>query len=130
MKPSVVMLMTGETVVTNLQEVFKGEGEDKRGVCLMMAHPFKLDLVSKPTDEPSKEVQVQFTRWMPFSSEYQYKIPYDAVLTIGEPEESLRKAYEAKVEAAEKKIEEAKNPKPETKSIWASDVSVAGVAMG
>lgn len=124
MKPSIVMLMTGDTVVTNLQEIFRGEGEDKKGVCLMMSHPYKLDLL--PGSDASAGIQVQFTRWMPFSVEYQYKIPYDAVLTIGEPEESLKKAYEDKVKQAEQKIEEAKKPQQPT---YASDVSYAGVGM-
>lgn len=129
MKPSVVLLTTGETVVTNLQEVFRGEGEDKKGLCLLLNHPYKLDLIA--SEEDSTNVQVKFTKWMPFSGEIQFKIPYDTVITIGEPEQSLKEAFERKVKAAEEKIEAAKKAKEEEhQPIYASDVSIAGVGMG
>lgn len=129
MKPSVVMLSTGETIVTNLQEIFRGEGEDKKGLCLLLNHPYKLDLIS--TDDDPTNVQVKFTKWMPFSSEVQFKVPYDTVLTIGEPEKSLKEAFERKVKAAEEKIEALKKAKEEAEQpVYASDVSVAGVGMG
>lgn len=126
MKPSIVLLNTGETVITNLQEVFRGEGDDKKGVCLLMSHPYKLDIIQQEDMSSVTDVQVQFTRWMAFSSEYQFKIPYDSVITIGAPEPSLKKAYENKVKAAEKKIEDAKKKE---EPLYASDVSVVGVGV-
>ena len=105
----------------------EGEGDDKttKGICLKLSHPYKLDLL--PQNPDSSDVSVQFTRWMPFSSEYEFKIPYTAVVTLGEVEKNVLKAYEAKVEAAEKKIEEANKP---AEHVYASDVSVVGAGMG
>lgn len=124
MKPSTLMLSTGDTLIANLQEVFRGEGEDKKGLCLQVEHPYLLELV--PTDN-TNDVQVKFTRWMAFSSEYKFKLPYGSILTIGEPQSDILKAYERKVEAAENKIAEAKKP---AEPVYSSDVTVVGAGMG
>lgn len=130
MKVSVVVLKTGETVITNLQEVYQGDGDDKKGICLMMTHPYKLDLYqSKKKEKPflrENEVQVQFTRWCAFSKDYQFKIPYDCIMTIGEPEDSLKQAFENKVEIAEAKIK-ANQVKEEY--TYSSDVTVVGAGV-
>ena len=42
MAVSVVTLKTGDRVITELKEIFDGEGEDKRGVCLLMEDPYVL----------------------------------------------------------------------------------------
>lgn len=125
MKAHVVMLSSGDTVICNLVELSQGEGEDKRGLCLEMTHPYKLEFVDSVE---SKEVQVKFTRWMAFSSEFKFKIPYSAVITLAEPEPNMLKVYEQKVDDAKKKIEDAK--KKSKPKVYASDVSVAGVGMG
>ena len=44
MAVSVVTLKTGDRVITELKEIFDGEGEDKRGVCLLMEDPYVLNL--------------------------------------------------------------------------------------
>lgn len=124
MKSSIVVLVNGDTVITNLQEVFKGEGDDKKAICLMMNHPYKVDIVSQKKKNKPEEVQVQFTKWCPYSKDFQYKIPYDSVVTIGAPEDGLRDAYEAKVKLAEEKMK-----KEEVVKEYASDVTVVGAGM-
>lgn len=124
MKASTLMLSTGDTLIAQLQEIFKGEGDNKKGLCLQVKHPYLLELVDVDTSEG---VQVKFTRWMAFSSEFEFKLPYGSVLTIGEPQSDILKAYEKKVETAEAKIKADSQP-PEP--VYASDVSVAGLGMG
>lgn len=128
MKASIVMMKTGETLIANLQEVFKGEGEDKRGICLLLNHPYTLDFHSPKKKEKvqlkDNEVQVQFVKWCPFSKDVQFKIPYDSVVTIGEPEDTLREAFERKVELAEEKMKV-----DEVKKEYASDVTVVGAGV-
>ena len=36
MAVSVVTLKTGERIITELKEIFDGEGDGKKGVCLLM----------------------------------------------------------------------------------------------
>lgn len=99
LNPSIVVLRTGEKVITILQEVFEGEGEDRKGVCLVMNYPYELELISVDNQENSEQdLQVKYTKWCPFSIDSQYRIPYDGILTIGVPDAGLAGAYLQKVE--------------------------------
>ena len=98
--PSVVVLKTGEKLITILQEVFEGEDEDRKGVCLVMNYPYELSLFSAPNEtDPEKDLSVKFSKWCPYSVETSFRIPYDGILTIGQPDPGLTQAYLAKVEA-------------------------------
>lgn len=101
LNPSVVVLKTGEKLITILQEAFEGEGEDKKGICLVMNYPYELSLISVPNEEdPEKDLQVKFSKWCPYSIETSFRIPYDGILTIGSPDPGLAQAYQAKVEVS------------------------------
>ena len=93
----IIVFKNGERVITTLQEVFEGEGEDRRGVCLMMTHPYILELVEAPGGG-DRDLQVKFSKWCPYSVDFQFRVPYDTVLAIGEPDTGLAQAYRAKVE--------------------------------
>ena len=41
--------------------------------------------------------QVKFSRWCPYSVDYQFKITYDSVTAIGIPDSGLEQAYRAKI---------------------------------
>lgn len=100
LNPSIVVLRTGEKVITILQEVFEGEGEDRKGVCLVMNYPYELELMMvENQDNPDQDLQVKYTKWCPYSIDSQYRIPYDGILTIGVPDGGLAAAYLQKVEA-------------------------------
>ena len=100
MAVSILTLKTGDRVIAELKEIFDGEGEDKKGVCLLMEEPYILNLEgSNPqylTEEYGMEYQIKFSKWNPYSSDWQFKIPYDGVLTISNPEDGLKEAYENK----------------------------------
>jgi len=101
MAVSVVTFKTGDRVITELKEVFDSEGEDKRGVCLIMQEPYVLNLDGgQPqylTEQYGMEYQVRFSKWNPFSPDTMFKIPYDVVMTISNPEPGLQSAYESKL---------------------------------
>jgi hypothetical protein len=102
MNPSIVILKTGEKLITVLQEVFEGQGEDKKGICLVMNHPYELTLINVPnTENPEQDLQVKYSKWCPYSTDVQFRIPYDGVLAIGQPDLGLASAYETKVKQAE-----------------------------
>ena len=98
MAEQIIVFKNGERVITQLQEVFEGEGDNKRGVCLLMSHPYILELVEMPKSETDRDLQVKFSKWCPYSVDYQFRIPYDSVMAIGEPDQGLAQAYLAKVE--------------------------------
>ena len=101
LNPSIVVLKTGEKLITILQEVFEGEDEDRKGVCLVMNFPYELSLFSAPNEtDPEKDLSVKFSKWCPYSVETSFRIPYDGILTIGQPDPGLTQAYMAKVESS------------------------------
>jgi len=102
MAVSVITLKTGDRVITDLKEAFEGEGEDRRGICLIMEEPYVLSLDTKGpqylTEQLGAEYQVRFSKWNPYSVDTMFKVPYDCVMTISNPEPGLQEAYEKKIE--------------------------------
>ena len=99
MAEQIIVFKNGERVITTLQEVFEGEGDDKRGVCLLMTHPYVLDLIEIPNADSEMNLQVKFSKWCPYSVDFQFRVPYDTVLAIGEPDTGLAQAYREKVDS-------------------------------
>lgn len=101
MAVSVITLKTGDRIITDLKEAFDGEGDDRKGICLLMEEPYVLNLDgSTPqylTESHGMEYQVRFSKWNPYSPDIMFKIPYDCIMTISNPEPGLQKAYETKI---------------------------------
>jgi hypothetical protein len=101
MAVSIVTLKTGDRIITELKEAFDGEGEDKRGVCLIMEDPYILNLDGGTpqylTEQHGMEYQVRFSKWNPYSTDTMFKIPYDSVMTISNPEPGLENAWKQKL---------------------------------
>jgi hypothetical protein len=107
LNPSIVVLKTGEKLITVLQEAFDGEGENQKGICLVMNHPYELSLVENKKKQ-DQDLQVKFGKWCPYATDVQFRIPYDGVLAIGSPDAGLAEAYKAKIEEYTKVIESQK----------------------
>jgi hypothetical protein len=108
LNPSIVVLKTGEKLITVLQEAFEGEGEEQKGICLVMNYPYELDLINvSNVDNPEQDLQVKFSRWCPYSVDTQFRIPYDSVLAIGQPDTGLSQAYQAKIDQAKSIYEQS-----------------------
>jgi hypothetical protein len=102
MAVSIITLKTGDRIITDLKEAFDGEGDDKKGICLIMDEPYILNLDGGTpqylTEQHGMEYQVRFSKWNPYSTDTMFKIPYDCVMTISNPEPGLQEAYEKKIE--------------------------------
>jgi hypothetical protein len=117
MNSSIVILKSGEQIICELKEAYEGEGEDKKGVCLVMIHPYVLQLVQvNNQDNPQQDLQVKFSRWCPYAVDSQFRIPYDSVVAIGSPDAGLEQAYVAKVEQV-KQVNETENAKQQQEEI-------------
>ena len=101
MAVSILTLKTGDRVIAELKEIFDGEDENKKGVCLLMEEPYILSLDGASpqylTEQMGSVYQIRFSKWNPYSSDWQFKIPYDSVMTISNPEPGLQQAYENKI---------------------------------
>jgi len=97
----IVTLKTGDRLICELKELYSGEGEDKKGICLLADRPYILTLMgSAPQyliEESGAELQVKFSKWNPYSVDDQFKLPYDSVMTVSNPEPGLQDAYVKKI---------------------------------
>lgn len=101
MNISIAILKNGDQIICDLKEIYDGEGEERKGICLLMVHPYKLSLVENSADD----LHVRFSKWCPYSIDTQFKIPYGAVVAVGQCNPSLTEAYLNKV----KQVDETYN---------------------
>lgn len=101
MAQAIVVLTTGERVITNLSEVRESEDEDARAVCMMMSRPYILFMERTANEnKPNQEVQVRFAKWCPYSSDTDFKIPFSSIISVGEVDPGLSEAYARTVQQA------------------------------
>ncbi len=49
-------------------------------------------------ENPEQDLQVKFSKWCPYSTDTQFRIPYDGILAVGQPDTGLSLAYQAKIQ--------------------------------
>lgn len=96
---AIAVLQTGERVITELQEVREENKEDGKPICLMFVRPYILNTESV-SNEANQEVQVRFSKWLPYSSDTQFKIPFASVMAVGTADPGLAQAYNNTVQQA------------------------------
>ena len=96
---AIAVLQTGERVITELQEVREENKEDGHPICLMFVRPYILNTESV-SNEANQEVQVRFSKWLPYSSDTQFKIPFSSVMAVGTADPGLAQAYNNTVQQA------------------------------
>ena len=112
---AIAVLQTGERVITELQEVREDNKEDGKPICLMFVRPYTLNTESV-NNEANQEVQVRFSKWLPYSSDTQFKIPFASVMAVGTADPGLAQAYNNTVQqavAAEVAARAEQTPPPE-----------------
>ena len=112
---AIAVLQTGERVITELQEVREENKEDGKPICLMFVRPYILNTESV-SNEANQEVQVRFSKWLPYSSDTQFKIPFSSVMAVGTADPGLAQAYNNTVQqavAAEDAARAEQTPPPE-----------------
>ena len=130
----VVLNATGEKIICDLQEVREDNKEDGKPVCLVMIRPYTLQIEKSEEPGPNgQDVQVRFNKWLPYSADTQFKIPFASVLAVGTVDAGLEQAYaqtvaqaiaveEAQVEAAAAAAETGFVPSEEVPDAEAASV--------
>jgi hypothetical protein len=111
MVPKILVFKTGERVIAGAGE--RKDNETGRGVCLVIKCPYILTLGSR--NEENDDFTVNFSKWNPFSSSLEFNIPYDAVVTVSDPEQGILDVYLEKF-GAELFYEDEQDAEPETDS--------------
>jgi hypothetical protein len=101
MTVSIAVLSTGERVITDLQELRENNESEGKAICLVMSRPYILNVEKTSGDLTNQEVQVRFSKWLPYSSDTQFRVSFSTVLSIGSPDPGLLEAYAQTVAQAE-----------------------------
>ena len=87
MIPKIVLMRTGEKIIAAVGEM--NDPETGKGLGFIFRCPYTLGMV--PTADG--QFSVNFTKWIPYSVDTQYKVPYDIVAALGEPEPDILNVY-------------------------------------
>ena len=115
---AIAVLQTGERVITELQEVREDNKEDGKPICLMFVRPYILNTESV-SNEANQEVQVRFSKWLPYSSDTQFKIPFASVMAVGTADPGLGQAYTNTVQQAIAAEDAVKGQAPQVEQVAA-----------
>lgn len=93
MIPKVLLMKSGERIIAGLSEL---TDQDGNGVCFVIRCPYIMGMTPageiSPEGDPT-QFQINFTKWFPFSSDIQFKIPYTSIVAIGEPDPNILSVY-------------------------------------
>ncbi len=97
MSIKLVILKSGETVISDVREMVLGEDDDKRVIGYYLHNPCAIFLESLDetvkVDEKTK-MSVKLINWMPLSKDRKIPIVSDWVVGIVDPLDSLKNTYE------------------------------------
>ena len=116
---AIAVLQTGERVITELQEVREDNKEDGKPICLMFVRPYILNVEGTDDATVNQEVQVRFSKWLPYSSDAQFKIPFASVMAVGTADPGLGQAYTNTVQQAIAAEDAAKAETPQAEQVAA-----------
>ena len=116
---AIAVLQTGERVITELQEVREDNKEDGKPICLMFVRPYILNVEGTDDATVNQEVQVRFSKWLPYSSDTQFKIPFASVMAVGTADPGLAQAYTNTVQQAIAAEDAAKGQAPQVEQVAA-----------
>lgn len=97
MSIKLVLLRTGETVISDICEMVLGEDEEKRVVGYFLNNPCAI--IVESIDENSNlnektKMSIRLLDWMPLSKDKSIPIISDWVVSIIDPVDSLKETYE------------------------------------
>ena len=95
MSVKLLLLKSGEEVITEVKEILDPDSKDPIG--FHMHKPFRLDIVSNDEDgiviNQTKGYQVSWFPWAPLSKERDFYLPSHHVLTAYDPLDSITDQY-------------------------------------
>ncbi len=96
-------LKSGENIISDIQEMVVGEGDNSRVVGYLFYKPQAVllrdfEIVSKNDEETLKHsFDINLVPWIPFTKDKKVPVPSDWVVTLVEPLDKLKSMYEKNV---------------------------------
>lgn len=101
---SIVTLRTGQVIICEINEIFNTQvdpesGEEiKERIGLQLKDPFLLTLYENfEAENPEERSKVRFDRWNPFTLDRVFRVAYDSITAVNEPDPNLAKAFQEKI---------------------------------
>lgn len=97
MTVKLLLLKSGEDVVADVQEMCVGDPEKPTVIGYYLTYPCRAKLVSEtqPSNGESKHpFRLQLTPWMPLTKDKKIPVVADWVVSVVEPIDELKKAWE------------------------------------
>ncbi len=86
----IVLLKSRQQIICKISELLNEETQEP--LCFLVEVPLAI-YYNNLEKENSSDVTIMFQQWMPFSSSLQFRIPFDYVVTLGEPKEQILEKY-------------------------------------
>ena len=83
----VLLLKSGQHIITKLSELTADSGES---LCFVFEVPLIIRFVSGTSEQ---DTVISFNLWCPFSKSVAYRVPFEHVVTIGEPKDPILQKY-------------------------------------
>ena len=105
MSIKIFILKSGEKIISDAKEILKKdilnqtvEGYLLKDPHLIMMHRERVYLMEEDQNQDSgREIQVTLSPWIILTEDTEFAIPFDWVVTIAEPLNSIKTMYEDKV---------------------------------
>jgi hypothetical protein len=94
MSVKLVVLRTGETIISDIHEMIAGQEGQERVIGYYLNSP--CSMVLQPTDEEQNEMTkmaVKLYHWIPFAKQKRIPIVSDWVVTVVDPVDNLKENY-------------------------------------
>jgi hypothetical protein len=91
----IIVLQNGNKIICLLNEVMD---ENNKGICFSVQEPYVLGHQINENAKNTNDLLITFERWIPYSSQTEFKIPYNQIVTIGEVQSSLLNGYIERLE--------------------------------
>jgi len=94
-----LLLKSGEDIISDIQEMVAGENEERRVIGYLLSKPCIIKIrdsqvLTEETEVTQKSAfQVSLYPWMPLSADKIIPVPADWVVTIVEPKDKLKEMY-------------------------------------
>jgi len=94
-----LLLKSGEDIISDIQEMNVGEEEERRVIGYFLSKPCIIKIrdsqvLTEETEKNQKSAfQVSLYPWMPLSADKIIPVPADWVVTIVEPKDKLKEMY-------------------------------------
>ena len=110
MSIKITLLKTGEQLISDMKELVPEDQEQVHAYLLQNPHTVEINEKQFMTEEEKKDgdfgINVTLLPWIILSQDNQMIVPFDSVLTIVEPLNSVTQLYIDKLKAFEMKEEE------------------------